>query len=386
MGAYGDGVLDPSETNVPSLDDLEQHRRSLRSATPKLHGARHESSHLELVRVANWCEENNVTADVYGDGEHLHTFERRVAAMLGYPAARFMPSGTMAQQIAARIWSDNRGIALIGLHPTSHLELHEERGYDRLHNLTAVMVGETHRPMSMSDLAAISDELAVLIVELPTRENGGQLTPWEDLVALSALARERNITTHLDGARLWEAAAGYERPLDELCALFDSTYVSFYKGIGALPGSVLAGPETFIDEATLWQRRQGGNLFTSMANWVSADMRLDSQIAKMPEYRARATELAEALGAIDGITITPPTPQVNMFHVSLQGEQEALLHARDRVATTHALWLFGETAATDTPHTRAFECTVGDAACALDLADIIAAFNELVRLAQQQNH
>ncbi len=298
--------------------------------------------------------------------------------MLGYPAARFLPTGTMAQQIAARIWSERAGVNRIGMHPTCHLELHEQRGYRRLHGLDAVFVGQARGPMTSADLDDAPESMSTLIIELPTRENGGQLAPWDDLVSLCESAREQGIATHLDGARLWEAAAGYDRPIDEICELFDSTYVSFYKGIGALPGSMLAGPADFIDEAKLWQRRHGGSQYNSMANWVSAAMRLDPQIAKMPAYRERAIELAAALSALDGLQINPAVPQVNMFHVFLDGELESLLLARDAIADEQNLWLFGGLQPTDVADVHKFELTVGDAALNLDDTEIVAAFEALL--------
>ncbi|MDH4276957.1 MAG: beta-eliminating lyase-related protein [Acidimicrobiia bacterium] len=96
---------------------------------------------------------------------------------------------------------ERRGGGMIGMHPTCHLELHEERGYDRLHGLSARLVGETQRAMTSSDVAAVSEPMAALIVELPTRENGGRLAPWDDLVELCRSTRERGIAVHLDGAR-----------------------------------------------------------------------------------------------------------------------------------------------------------------------------------------
>jgi len=71
-----------------------------------------------------------------------------------------------------------------------------------------------------------------VIVECPHREVGGKTTPWAELVALSAACREAGVALHCDGARLWEAAAAYDKSLAEICALFDSVYVSFYKGLG----------------------------------------------------------------------------------------------------------------------------------------------------------
>lgn len=358
-------------------DELKARRQDLRARSQVLHGAAPEPAHAELERVASWCADHQVDADSYGEGAHLQAFEARVADMLGYPAGRFMPSGTMAQQIAIRVWAGRTGSQLVGMHPTCHLELHEQRGYAHLHGLGAVMVGSSDRPMTPSDLEAVAEPIGSLVVELPTRENGGQLAPWSELVELCETAREQGIATHLDGARLWEAAAGYDRPLDDICELFDSAYVSFYKGIGALPGSMLLGSTDFADEAVIWQRRHGGNLYTTMANWASADMRLDEQIAKMPSFLARARELAQVLQGIDGVIVNPAVPHTNMFHVFLRGEAEVLLLAHDRIAEADGLWLFGGLQSTDVPGTVKCELAVGDAALTLSDDAIVNAFRGL---------
>ena len=93
---------------------------------------------------------------------------------------------------------------------------------------------------------------------MPQREIGGQLPSWSDLEAQVAWARDRGVAVHMDGARLWESGPFYERSYAEIAALFDSVYVSFYKGIGAIAGAALSGPAPFIGEARLWQRRSGG--------------------------------------------------------------------------------------------------------------------------------
>lgn len=369
-----------NDQHAEELNDreLKARRKALENAARTLHGGGEREPHVEFERMAEWCRTNDVEFDRYGEGDGLGAFEAKVAGLLGYPAARFMPSGTMAQQIAARIWADHRGVTRIGMHPTCHVEIHEQRGYERLHGLSAVLIGDWHRPMSADDLEAVAGTLSMVIVELPTRENGGQLPPWDDLVRLSEVARERSIALHLDGARLWEAAAGFERPLDEICDLFDSTYVSFYKGIGAFPGSMLAGPDDFVEEAKLWQRRHGGNLFTQAPGWVSAAMRLDEQLEKMPAFRQRALEMAAALAPVPGIKINPDPPQVNMFHVFLEGDAESLLAARDTVAEEDGLWLFGGLRPTDVPNTVKFELTVGDAAFDVELDEMAAGFQKLI--------
>src|SRR5580700_2254423 len=98
--------------------------------------------------------------DVYGEAEAIASFEREVAAMLGKEAAVFMPSGTMAQPIALRIWADRKRVATVAFHPTCHLELNEEKGYQRLHGLHAKLVGDPNALMTLADLEKIAEPVA----------------------------------------------------------------------------------------------------------------------------------------------------------------------------------------------------------------------------------
>ena len=83
----------------------------------------------ELIRIGEWCKAQGFDADVYGSGKLIQSFETRIAGLLGLEAAVFMPSGAMAQQIAARIHCERAGNARLGMHPTCHVEIHEQRGY-----------------------------------------------------------------------------------------------------------------------------------------------------------------------------------------------------------------------------------------------------------------
>src|SRR6185436_5025530 len=145
--------------------------------------------------------------------------------LLGKEAAVFMPSGTMAQQIALRIWADRKGPRRVAFHPLCHLELHEHKGYQLLHGLHGVLVGSPHQLMTLADLEAVAEPLAALLVELPQRGIGGQLPPWDDLTRMLESARGRGAAIHLDGARLWETAPFYRRSYAEIAGLFDSVYV-----------------------------------------------------------------------------------------------------------------------------------------------------------------
>src|SRR5260370_584009 len=171
----------------------------------------------------------------------------------------------------------------------------------------------------------------------------------------------------MDGARLWEAREAYApRLFADVCAHFDSVYVSFYKGIGALAGAMLLGPGDFIAEARVWRRRQGGTLVQLHPLVASAAMRLDAQLEKMPAYRARALSFAAALGGIDGLTIVPAPPQVNLFHVLFAFPQAAVTAARDAIAAEDRAWLAPSIAAGPLPGWSRTELYVGDNLLALD--------------------
>ncbi|MEZ4316956.1 MAG: beta-eliminating lyase-related protein [Myxococcota bacterium] len=285
-----------------------------------------------LADAARWCAEHDIDFDVYGTGAVLTDFEARVAGLLGFEAARFMPSGILAQTVALRVWAERAGRPLFGMHPTSHVELHEERAYARLHGLHATLVGPTDRPMLARDLEAVVEPLSVVLTELPIREAGGQLPSWAELEALKSTAKDRRIPLHLDGARLWECGPAYGRSYAEICAGFSSVYVSFYKGIGALSGAMLLGDAGFIAEAAVWQRRQGGTLWSNIASIATAAMRLDEALAQMPAQHAHALAIGAALSKIPGVTLLPDPPQTCTFHVIGAMPPEQAAAARDRVA------------------------------------------------------
>ena len=223
--------------------------------------------------------------------------ETEVRELLGKPAAVFMPSGTMAQQIALRVHADRRGRRVVAFHPTCHLELHEDKAYQRLHGLVGRPLGDGRELLSLADLEAVGEPLAALLVELPQREIGGRLPAWDDLVALVGSARERGAAVHLDGARLWESGPFYARPLSEIAGLFDSVYVSFYKGLGGLSGSMLLGEDDVVAEAREWRRRHGGTLFQLWPYAAAGLAGLRLRLPRMTAYVEHAQAIAAVLAA-----------------------------------------------------------------------------------------
>jgi threonine aldolase len=321
--------------------------------------------------------------DLYGEGKLLDAFERRIAALLGKEAAVFMPSGTMAQPIALRIWAERKRCSSVAFHPTCHLERHEEKGYQRLHGLHAKLVGDPHALMTLADLEKIAEPIAALLIELPQREIGGLLPAWDDLQAIAAWARGRGAALHLDGARLWESQPFYGRPLSEITGLFDSVYVSVYKVLGGIAGCLLAGPLDFVREARIWQRRQGGNLPSLWPYVLSAMAGIDERLPRVPLYVEKARTIAPRLAAIPGIEVLPCPPHTNLFHVRLRADRSRLDEAALDIAEATGVWMWKRSMTTDSPLWQRVELTCGDATLELTDDEIVGLFTSLLERASR---
>ncbi len=312
----------------------------------------------------------DTAVDRYGDGGVVTELETQVAALLGKPAAVFLPSGTMAQQSVLRVHADRRGRRTVVFHPMCHLQQHENQAFERLHHLTGRPAGDPTRLIGRDDLDAIREPVAALLLELPQRDLGGQQPEWADLEAQVAWARNQGAAAHLDGARLWESAAGYGRPPGEIAALFDTVYVSFYKGLGALPGCCVAGPDDVMAEVREWRLRMGGTLFGLWANAASALTCLRRRLPLMPGYLSHARAVASALAGVPGVHIVPDPPQVPMMHLLLATGQEEFAVAARRLAAEQQVWTWPKAMTTPDPRVQRVELAVGDATCALDPAQI----------------
>jgi threonine aldolase len=320
--------------------------------------------------------------DRYGQGQLIASFEQQIAELLGKPAAVFMPSGTMCQQIALRIWADRRGSRSIAFHPTCHLERHEDKGYQLLHGLHGRLVGHPNRLIELDDLQAISEPLGALLLELPQREIGGQLPAWDALVAQIDWARQRGIPTHLDGARLWECRPFYGRAYAEIAALFDTVYVSFYKTLGGIAGAILAGPADVIAEARGWQHRHGGTMIHQFPYVLAAQQGLDDRLERIAAYCRKAVEVAEALRAIAQIAIIPDPPVTNMMHIFIHADQAGLAAGGVEIAQETRVQLLRRFAPTVLPGYQKAEFVAGEATLDLANDEIVALFQELLRRAE----
>ena len=321
--------------------------------------------------------------DYYGLGGAVTALERRVATLLGKQSALFVPTGTMAQQAVLRVHADRRGTRAIAFHPTCHLDgWAEERGSQGLHGLFGIPVGPQAEPLSHEALAAVHQPLAALLLELPQRALGGTLPTWTELQTQVRWARRQGAAVHLDGARLWEASPYYattaSKSIREIARLFDTIYVSFYKGLGGLGGCCVAGDADVIDELSVWRTRHGGRVFMMWPYAASALTVLERRLPRMPRYARHAKAIGRALRAVPGVEVLPDPPQSAMLHLRLRTTAEGMRARAMEIARRDKVWTFARPFATEGPTLQRCELPVGDATLELTAAEIAALVGRLV--------
>lgn len=306
-----------------------------------------------FTSLAESCNKLGIESqDVYGDFEledsWLRKFEKEVRVNLGMEDGLFMPSGVMAQMIALKVHQEKVPTRhSFVCHFSSHLLLHEKNSFSDLLHLNAVIVPPNTSQAVQHPLTFLSVQNFLhqdpkpfcLVVECPHREIGGKCTPIEDLILISEYCRKHGIFLHMDGARLWEVAAAYQRPLQEICALFDSVYVSFYKGLGALTGAMLLGNSNFISQSRIWLRRFGGNLYTLMpyavSCWTNYRENVNSFHDRLNRLQQVTAAISQSLSTEELsslIRFDPIVPEVSMIHIYINVELKNIpivLEARD---------------------------------------------------------
>lgn len=317
-------MTNTQKINMLSSDFKNQYLRTIADCDNTLfrHPQRTMADRLQAILP---LAEKYYEADCYGQGKLVNEFEHEVATMLGHEDALFLPSGTMAQTMALRIWAEKKQNNKVAFHPTSHLQLHEQNAYQALHNLDACLVGKPDKVISREDLDTINMPLAALLLELPMREIGGQLPTWNELKAQQEWSKQQGVALHLDGARLWSCSEYYQKSLAEIGSLFDSVYVSFYKDLDGIAGAMLAGSADFISEARIWTRRLGGNLITLFPDILAAKQGLTDNLPLMPEFVAKAATIAKLFNQQVPTRTVPLSPPCNIFHLLIEQPAKELM-------------------------------------------------------------
>lgn len=275
--------------------------------------------------------------DQYGEDTPTNELQQRCAALLGKEAALWLPSGTMANQVALRTLARPGDEVIAGRE--SHAAWHETGGAAANAGVQIVEVGRGGLFTADDFEAAIKlrglpvfPPTTVVEIENTHNRGGGLVFPQAEVERICALARERGIASYLDGARIWNAAVASGRSEAELAAPFDLVGVAFSKGLGAPGGSLLAGPKALIATANRHRRMLGGAMRQTGFYTAAALFGVEHHRARLAEDHANARALAETLAASPVVQLDLATVQTNIvvFHLKPGAPDGATLVAKAR--------------------------------------------------------
>jgi threonine aldolase len=262
--------------------------------------------------------------DVFGDDPGVNALQARIAALLGKEAALFVPSGTQGNLCALMSHCQRGDEYIVG--QMAHTYRWEGGGAAVLGSIQPQpLPNRADGSIALEDIAAAikPDDAHFARSRLLTLENtwGGQVLPLDYIQAATGLAQARGLATHLDGARLFNAAVASGVAAAEIARTFDSVSVCFSKGLGAPVGSALAGPRDFIGRAHRVRKMLGGGLRQAGVLAAAALHALDHHIDRLADDHAHARALAQGLVGLPGVTVQPP--QTNILFVDLEPEKAA---------------------------------------------------------------
>jgi len=270
--------------------------------------------------------------DVYGDDPTVNELERTVAALLGKEDAVFVPTGTMSNQIALRTHTEPGDTVVV--HEEAHIVRHELGGAAHNSGVTLAQLAGPYGTFTPDQLRAtipkphaalpshMFDPVTLVCLENTHNDSGG--TVWDPDLMRNVLdaASELGLRTHLDGARLWNAAAASGTDLAGLTAGFDTVNVCFSKGLGAPVGSALAGDSATISRARRFKQIFGGGFRQAGILAAGALFALEHNRERLVDDHASARVFAESINESDLITVDLDSVQTNLVYFETEGADE----------------------------------------------------------------
>lgn len=259
--------------------------------------------------------------DVLGDDPTVIALQRRVAEIMGKPAAVFVPSGSMANQAAIRAHCEPGDEVIC--HADSHI-IHYETGAPAA--LSGVMIRPLSGHAGLFDAADVQHAVRpnnahspwskLVIVENTQNRGGGSIWPIEQIQRVTTTARQHGLKVHLDGARVWNACAATGLKPSDYAQHFDTVSCCFSKGLGAPVGSAVCGDEATIARVHRFRKMFGGAMRQAGIIAAAALHALEHHRDRLKDDHASARQLAEGVRAINGLSI-PLAVETNMVFVDI---------------------------------------------------------------------
>jgi threonine aldolase len=267
-----------------------------------------------------------IAADSYLLGGEMERFERRWAEILGKETAVFMPSGTLANQLALRALAGDRRRVIVP--EPSHVYNDTGDACQTLSGLTLLPLGSGQPTFTVAEVEAalartasgrVATEVGAILIESPIRRLRGQLFDGDEVRRIATVARARGIGLHLDGARLFIASAYTGIAPADYAAPFDTVYVSLWKYFNCGIGAILAGPKRVLDGMYHVRRMFGGNLAHGWPAAVVASHYMDGFVDRLRSAVRGSEEFFTAIGRHPGLVVERVPGGTNVATLTLAG-------------------------------------------------------------------
>ena len=270
--------------------------------------------------------------DVFSEDPTVLALQRRVAQVVGKEAALFMPSGTMANQVALMCHTRPGDEVIVGR--GSHCAFYESGAGAAINGVQFEQVGEgvftaEQLQAAIKPRAFYCPNTSLVVVENTHNRAGGRVFVSSAARAIVRCAHDHGLKAHMDGARLWNAAAALKESEQEICAPFDTVSVCFSKGLGAPVGSALCGDSDTMRRAIRFRKMLGGGMRQVGIIAAGALYALEHNRARVNQDHVAAQALAKAVNEIEGVTaVRPDTNIVNVTLVTAAAPVVALAAKR----------------------------------------------------------
>ncbi len=279
-----------------------------------------------LAKLEEINKATPIQRDFYGEGGVIDQLTKKFAAITGKESCIYMPSGTMANQLAIAVLSGENTKVLV--QDTSHVYRDEADAAQSVYNKRLIPLAKEQPHFTIEELQSaiqyidqnevFKSGIGAVSIENPVRRNDGRMFPLEEIKKISAYCKSHGYKLHLDGARIYLASAWSGISVEEYASYFDTVYISLYKYLGAGGGAVLCGDKAVIGKMQHLVKIHGGTVFSNWTNAAMALYHLDGLDTRLKNTVEKSKELFGLMNQLPEMKVTPLDNGTNIFDLQLK--------------------------------------------------------------------
>ena len=337
-----------------------------------------------LQRLAEFDQKFTLKEDTYSLGGNVKQLEKKCAEMLEKEAAVFMPTGTLANHLAIRKLCGVKPRAIV--QEQSHLYNDSGDCVTRLSNINLMPLAKRCPYFTLETLKAAVEQaesgrvinpVGAVMIESPVRRQWGKIMPFDEMKAVTDYCRDKQIGSHLDGARLYMMSGATGILPADYAALFDTVYVSLYKYFGAPFGAILAGTAEFTDGLYHDRRMFGGGLASANFAAALALQGIDGFEERFNRAMTRAKVLFDKINALEGINVERFEHGSNMFPLKLESDVDSTRFVKTLEERSVSV------SPPDGDHAGRIMLTVNSTILRQDIQDLLCTFERAIKESQR---